>query len=82
VSAEAPTVIQIYEPEIGNTIPFAGCVGASVTTGFVGWLRATMIVCAEGATNVEFETGEDATRHRHGVGYTAKVRFDPPAQGG
>jgi hypothetical protein len=81
VSAEAPTVIQIYEPEIVNTIPFVGCGGAPGTTTFFGWLRATMIVSA-GAANFERETREDATRHQHGVDYTAKVTFNPPAQGG
>jgi hypothetical protein len=75
-------VIQIHEPESVNTIPFVGCGGTPVATRFVGWLRATMIVSAEGATNFELGTREDATRHQHGVDYTAKVTFNPPAQGG
>jgi hypothetical protein len=36
VSAAAPTVIQIYEPDSVNTIPFVGRGGARVATRFVG----------------------------------------------
>ena len=75
-SAESPAVIHVYEPEIVNTIPFVGCGGAPVTTTFVGWLRATLIVFADGSTSLTLKTREDATWHQDGVDYTAEVRFN------
>ena len=75
-SAESPAVINVYEPEIVNTIPFVGCGGTPVTTTFVGWLRATMIVFADGSTSLTLTTREDATWHQDGVDYTAAVTFN------
>jgi hypothetical protein len=75
-------VIQIYEPESVNTIPFFGCGGALVGTRFVGRSRATVIVSADDSTDFELEPREDPSSHRHGVDYTADGTFNPPAQGG
>ena len=75
-SAESPAVIHVYEPEIVNTIPFVGCGGAPVTTTFVGWLRATMIVFADGSTSLTIKTREEPPGTRTAWTTAAAVRFN------